>query len=109
MRCVAAGAFHSAALTDEGKLYTWWDDCPRELMTKEQWATGAGYPVPDFDSLDLSDAYCRPKCVDALAGMRIVSVAAGLDFTIVATDQGVARQPPERAPSTWFLTHFLCL
>jgi hypothetical protein len=52
---------------------------------------GVGYPVPDL--ADFTVAIRRPKCVEgALDGMRIVSVAAGDGYTIVATDQGAARQ-----------------
>jgi hypothetical protein len=98
MRRVAAGGWHSAALTDEGKLYTWWDgkyECRRQSS-----GAGAGYPVPDVD--DMESFLCRPRCVEALAGVRIVSVAAGEHYTIVATDEGVARHHPEAAPATCF-------
>jgi alpha-tubulin suppressor-like RCC1 family protein len=78
------GAFHSAALTGDGKLYTWWHD--NLACLKEQDASGAGYPLPDLG--DVKTAFCRPKCVEALAGMRIVSVAAGNRCTIVVTDKG---------------------
>lgn len=75
MKRVTAGTGHSAALTDEGVLYTWWDD--RECLKFDQGsAAGAGYPLPDLD--DLEGALRRPRRVEALAGMRIVSVEAGL-------------------------------
>jgi alpha-tubulin suppressor-like RCC1 family protein len=92
IRRVAAGVGHSAALTDEGKLYTWWDD-KDALEFPRDGAAGAGYPLLDLN--DIEGALCRPRCVEALAGMRIVSVTAGYQFTVVATDQGVPRHPSQ--------------
>jgi hypothetical protein len=94
MRRVASGSWHSAALTDEGKLYTWWGT-EYALKHQAQGAAGAGYPLPSLD--ELKGALCRPRCVEALAGMRIVSVTAGYQFTVVATDQG----EPTPAPATF--------
>lgn len=74
---MAAGALHSAALIDEGKLYTWLHN------TDLPDAAGTGYTVSHDSS-----AHCRPKCVDALAGHRVVSVAAGWFCTFVVTDTG---------------------
>jgi alpha-tubulin suppressor-like RCC1 family protein len=90
MRRVAAGAFHSAALTDEGKLHTWWDD-DRERDERDD-AGGTGYPLPE-DVDEYEGIPCRPRCVDTLAGMRVVSVAAGYKCTIVVTDTGAAPHP----------------
>jgi hypothetical protein len=95
MRRVAAGTFHSAALTNEGKLYTWWEN--KVVSQGKDGAGGAGYPPPDPG--DVEGASCRPSCVEALAGIRIASVAAGQNCTIAATDQGVQHQGPQRLHS----------
>jgi alpha-tubulin suppressor-like RCC1 family protein len=91
VRRVAVGMNHCAALTGDGKLFTW-------LHDKRAWdlrgASGAGYPLPDLGVAE--SALCRPKCVEALAGMRIVLVAAGAFLTIVAADEGVAWRTPLR-------------
>jgi hypothetical protein len=88
VRRVATGAWHSTVLTVDGKLYMWWDSI-FALQGEQGGAAGAGYPSPD--RADLEGALCRPRCVEgALAGMRIVSVAAGKQYNIVSTDQGVA-------------------
>jgi hypothetical protein len=91
MRRVSAGVLHSAAVTEEGQLYTWWEN--RLALAKEEaaGAAAAGYPPPE---LGIKSAFRRPRCVEALAGMRIVSVAAGDGFTVVATDAGAARHLP---------------
>lgn len=89
VRRVAAGACHSAAITDKGKLYTWWEN-EHVLESERGSAVGAGYPLPELS--DSKAALYRPRWVDALAGMRIVSVAAGMRCTIVATDGGAAWQ-----------------
>jgi hypothetical protein len=86
VRRVSAGGFHSAAITDEGKLYTWLH-CQDAFTFSKSGAVGAGYPLTDLEGI-----LYRPRCVEALAGMRIVSVAAGYMCTIVATNAGVARQ-----------------
>lgn len=86
VRSVAVGAFHSAALTDEGKLYTWLHD-EKALPFDPSGAAGAGYPLPDLG--DIKDALFHPQCVKALLPMHIVSVAAGFQHTIVATDTGI--------------------
>jgi hypothetical protein len=85
VRQVSVGMFHSAALTGEGKLYTWLHD--KRAWQDVRVAAGAGYPVSGRGFLE--NDLCRPKCVEALAGMRIVSVAAGYQFTIVVTDNGM--------------------
>jgi hypothetical protein len=98
MRRVAAGGWNSAALTDEGKLYTWQED-EDEVDLGPLCGAGTGFPFPDQD--ELKNVLCRPRCVGGpLAKVRIVSVAAGELYTIVATDGGVARHPPEPAPAT---------
>jgi alpha-tubulin suppressor-like RCC1 family protein len=97
LRRVAAGGWHSAALTDEGKLYTWWDE-PHIFEYSLAGKIGAEYSLPDLGLPavgDIAGALFRPRCVEALAGMRIVSLSAGLEFTIVATDQGAAWHTPE--------------
>jgi hypothetical protein len=48
----------------------------------------AGHPLHDRNHSGVSSF--RPKCVEALAGMRIVSVAAGYQYTIVVIDTGMA-------------------
>jgi alpha-tubulin suppressor-like RCC1 family protein len=89
MRRVAAGAYHSAALTDEGRLYTWVHS-KHASNYEDKGASGAGYPL--CESGDAEIALCRPRRVEGgLAGMRIVSVAAGDKYTIVATDEGAVR------------------
>jgi hypothetical protein len=97
VRRVVAGALHSAALTDEGKLYTWFHD-DNAFDHERGIGAGAGYPPPDLGDVD--NALCRPRCVEgALAGMRIVSVAAGQKYTIVASDQGMAPPLAKTAPA----------
>jgi hypothetical protein len=92
---------YNAAITDEGKLYTWLQD---QDYSKRDWyqrdTPGLGYPLHDLGD-DESDIV-RPRCVAARAGMRIVSVAVGSlsAYTIVATDEGVAWRLPESAPAT---------
>jgi hypothetical protein len=89
LRRVAAGAWHGAAITDDGKLYRWCDASDLEPGS----APGLGSSPPNLGHG--RGALYRPRCVEALAGMRIVSVAAGYQCTIVATDQGTARRAPE--------------
>jgi hypothetical protein len=86
VRRVSSRSSHGPALTNDGKLYTWWEH-EDALSDDLGCAAGAGYPVPKRGSWKA--LLCRPKCVEgALAGMRIVSVAAADEFTIVATDTG---------------------
>jgi hypothetical protein len=85
VRQVSVGMFHSAALTGKGKLYTWLHD--KRAWQDGRVAAGAGYPVSGLGFVE--NDLCRPKCVEALAGMRIVSVAAGYQFTIVVIDNGM--------------------
>jgi hypothetical protein len=70
---------HSAAVTDRGALFTWWED---ELSCEMDGPVGLGYP-------ETHDLACRrPGRVEALGGVRIVSVVAGCDFTDAVTDTG---------------------
>jgi alpha-tubulin suppressor-like RCC1 family protein len=89
MRRVAAGSRHSAAITDEGELYTWVHD---EDAFENEYGAGAetGLSLYAFEG-----ALC-PECVYFPGSMRIVSVTAGDEFTVVATDEGVARHPLPR-------------
>lgn len=114
MRRVAAGAWHSAALTAEGKLYTWLDgDSYYDLEEEQDGAAGLGYQIPDPSNIyPMPDLYlflegmlCRPRCVETLANMRIVSVAAGHQFTILVTDQGVNRHIPIIMPAAYISSH----
>jgi hypothetical protein len=78
MRRVAAGWGHSAALTDEGRLYTRGRHAVgvRSRRRRSSAVVGVGYTLADLG--DCEGAVCRPRCVEtALAGVRIVSVAAG--------------------------------
>lgn len=97
MRQTAAGNGHSVALTDEGQLYTWWDSTLALQEWVEAGAAGAGYPLPELG--DDRRALYRPRCVEAIAGMRIISVAAGLNFTIVATDEGALARAHTLVPT----------
>jgi hypothetical protein len=92
VRQVASGAWHSAALTDEGKLYTWYHS-EGAYKREQSSAAGAGYPLPP-DLGGIADALYRPRCVETLRGVRIVSVSAGVQYTLVATDTGAAFSPP---------------
>jgi alpha-tubulin suppressor-like RCC1 family protein len=84
VRRVAAGRMHSAAITDRGDLFTWWDHPGHSEQPGED---GVGYPDHDGGSC------LRPKRVAAFDGVRIVSVAAGRGFTVAVTDTGVWRYP----------------
>lgn len=75
---VSAGLNHSAALTEDGRLFTWGASAHGNF--------GLGYALP-------RGAGCRtaPHPVGgALAGLRVVAVAAGFDFTLAATETGAA-------------------
>jgi hypothetical protein len=78
MRRISSGAWHSAALTDDGKLYTWYEN---ELAYKleQSGASGLIYPLPP-DLGGLTGAFSRPRCVEAFAGMRIVSLSASVQY-----------------------------
>jgi alpha-tubulin suppressor-like RCC1 family protein len=78
VRAIAAGAWHSAALTAEGALYTWssWEG---GLIPD-----GLGYEVDEDDFTVLT-----PRRVQgALDGVRLRCVAAGKNYTLVATQAG---------------------
>jgi hypothetical protein len=73
VRRVAAGAGHSAALTDDGKLFTWLrDDCTWEHERRWRYAVGLGYSLPGLD--DFETALYRPKCVQAWTILRPPSI-----------------------------------
>lgn len=79
VRRIAAGSCHSAAITDRGELFTWCDDAS---TYEEDTVSGLGYP--DLDTL----WYRCPRRVEALDGVRMISVAAGMDVTFAVTDTG---------------------
>lgn len=77
---VAAGDWHSLALTDEGRVYTW---------------GGASYGRlghPDLSAMPLDgdgDPYQpSPKLVEELSGVNVIQVAAGVIHSAAVTDSG---------------------
>jgi alpha-tubulin suppressor-like RCC1 family protein len=88
MRRMFVSTIYSAALTDDGKLYTWLHDSDVH-DDEENFGLVAGYSFSDPSDVDVG-VTCYPKCVEALAGMRIVSVAAGHIYMIAATGNGMA-------------------
>jgi hypothetical protein len=92
---VSAGTYHCAVLTDDGKLWTWYD-----FGLSDDADLGTGFPLPDLeDGDDYTTFGHRARCVEALAAMRIISVAAGSMFTIVATDEGALARPHILVPT----------
>jgi E3 ubiquitin-protein ligase HERC2 len=79
VRGIAIGSYHCAALTAEGALYTWssWEGGPVPFRL--------GYEVDDDD---LFTAMTPRRVEGALDGVRVRSVAAGSDYTVVATQEG---------------------
>jgi hypothetical protein len=83
---ISSGAWHSAALTADGALHTW-----------SSWEYGIapyglGYEI-DEDCTDedesLHFAHMSPKRVQgALDGVRLRCVAAGYNYTLVASEEG---------------------
>lgn len=70
---VACGARHTCALTQDGCLWCWgWS-------LYGQCGTGA-----------IGVNVTQPVQVDALCGLRVIGVAAGLGHTVVCTDSGGA-------------------
>jgi alpha-tubulin suppressor-like RCC1 family protein len=79
VRQVAVRQFHSAALMEEGALFTWLtpdeDDEPDE-------------PIPKLGHGSVLHDVGVPRRVLAFEGMRITSVAVGIGFTVTTTEAG---------------------
>jgi len=82
VRQVAVGFSHCAAVTEDGKLFTW-STAELQCQHGRQPAPGLGY----FEYARRSNVG-TPQCVVALAGAPITSVSAGMDSTFVVTAMG---------------------
>jgi hypothetical protein len=79
VRHVSSNADHNAAITDRGELFTW---CSNEMHFDEEGCPALGYP-------DSDNVVCHcPRRVQALDGVRIISVAAGWEVTFAVSDTG---------------------
>jgi alpha-tubulin suppressor-like RCC1 family protein len=75
---VVTGYFHSAALTEDGALFTW-ESRADSLSDEAQPELGFGSFIPVFGA---------PHRVFAFDGVRITSVAVGDIFTVAVTEAG---------------------
>jgi alpha-tubulin suppressor-like RCC1 family protein len=80
VRQVVAGEWHSAALTEDGALFTW--------ETQREEDAEPGDPVPELGHGLFFHGFGVPRRVRVFAGVRIASVAAGCGFTVAVTEAG---------------------
>ena len=72
VRQIACGALHTAALTDDGQVYTWGDARSSQLGYTPKCTTNQQVPAP----------------VDALKGTFIVKIALGQGHSLALSDKG---------------------
>jgi alpha-tubulin suppressor-like RCC1 family protein len=80
VRQVAVGEFHSAALTEDGALFTWETRAPDDMEPEE--------PVPELGHGRILRDFAAPHRVLAFEKVRIASVALGTGFTVAVTEAG---------------------
>ncbi|EKX33045.1 hypothetical protein GUITHDRAFT_148202 [Guillardia theta CCMP2712] len=74
VRSIAAGDYHAAAVTSDGKLYTW--------------GYGRSGQLGNGNTVDVS----LPVLVRELQNLRVQSVACGCDHTVAVIDRGLKEQ-----------------
>jgi alpha-tubulin suppressor-like RCC1 family protein len=75
---VAAGNYHTLALTRCGRVYSW------SLMESGNWEIGRGNDSNDGESYDPF----TPQVITTLLGKHVRAIAAGSDVSCAVTDAG---------------------
>jgi hypothetical protein len=85
---ICAGYGHSLALTDAGAVFSWGHNADGELGHGDAYAGQAGSQT-DPIMVD-PDVYTLPTRIAALAGVRVVGIAAGVDHSLAVRSDGTA-------------------